>query len=155
MGKFASFHSKSRTFSELIPGLFLISVSIGFGQTGSGTIQGRVSDSQQLTIPQPRIELQDSQKHTVQTVTGDGEGHYEIHNVGAGSWTVRFTRVKASVRSKRGPSLSAADQKVVLDAVLKPERNWRNPSTSRLLRKIASHGLKERYTPTGVACHRG
>ncbi len=89
-------------------------------QQSSGSIEGRVSDSQQLALAQPTVELQDAQGRTLQQVIGDGAGHYTLVGVAAGSYTVQFGRTGFATLQKENVVL-AAGQTVVLDAVLQPQ----------------------------------
>jgi hypothetical protein len=98
----------------------LVLTCLAQAQTGWGTIQGRVSDSQQLTLPQPKVELRDSQNRVTRTVIGDGEGHYQINNVPSGTWTVQISRDGFGSVTK-GPVTVGDGQTVALDAVLTPK----------------------------------
>jgi iron complex outermembrane receptor protein len=101
--------------------ILLVSAALVVAQSGPGKVQGRVSDDQQLTLPQPKVELQGSQRTVTLTSIGDGEGHYEIDGVTPGTWTARFSRDGFTTVTK-GPIVIAAGQIIVLDAVLPPAR---------------------------------
>ena len=86
-----------------------------------GSVEGRVSDSQQLALSQAVVELEDSQGHAVLKVVADDTGHYKIDSVPAGSYTVRFSAVGFEP-SKKGPVTVADHQAVILDAILQPRQ---------------------------------
>jgi hypothetical protein len=73
--------------------LFILIGSLGaHAQGGSGSIEGRVSDNQQVALPPPVVEFEDAQGHTIQKVVGHDTGRYQFSSVPPGSYTVQFGR---------------------------------------------------------------
>jgi iron complex outermembrane receptor protein len=102
--------------------LFLIALanaSPSLAQTDSGRIEGRVSDTQQLALPQAVVELLNAQGSVIRKATGAGDGHYEIDSLAAGAYTVRFSRNSFETQSK-GPVAVVDSETTILDAVLQP-----------------------------------
>jgi protocatechuate 3,4-dioxygenase beta subunit len=73
--------------------LFVAASIAAMAQGVPGAIEGRVSDTQQLALPQATVELEDAQGRVVQKVVSDGNGHYQFSSVSPGSYTVRFSHV--------------------------------------------------------------
>jgi iron complex outermembrane recepter protein len=90
-------------------------------QTPSATIEGRVSDTQQLVLPQTIVTLDDSQGREVQHAIADGSGHYAFNAVQPGSYTLRFSAAGFNVTTK-GPIAASGRQNIIVDAILQPAR---------------------------------
>jgi iron complex outermembrane receptor protein len=88
-------------------------------QGGSATIQGRISDTQQLAIARVVAELQDAQGRTVESMVADGAGYYTFPMVQPGSYTLRFSRSGFEIESR--PVTVTTGQTVVLDVILRPQ----------------------------------
>ena len=90
-------------------------------ENAPGAIEGRVSDTQQLALPQPIIELLDTQDHVLQKVVGDDAGRYQFSSVLAGTYTLRFSH-SGFESAKKGPVSVAARQTTLFDVTLKPQQ---------------------------------
>src|SRR5579859_1680679 len=88
-------------------------------QTPSATIEGRVSDTQQLVLPQTIVTLKDSQGREVQHAIADGAGHYAFNAVQAGSYTLSFS-TDGFDASTKGPIAITGRQDIIVDAILQP-----------------------------------
>lgn len=93
-------------------------------QGDTGRIEGRISDTQQLAIPQPTVEVQ-SQGKTLQRIVGDGTGHYQFTGLPAGSYTLQFSHSGFELATKESVSVSSG-QTTVLDMVLQPQQMIQN-----------------------------
>src|SRR5579863_5185814 len=91
------------------------------GQGGGGTIEGRVSDSQQLPLPATTVEVLDAQGVTIKKVVGQDDGRYNVGDLAPGTYTVQFSRTGFQIIKKDGIVLTSG-QTVPLDVVLPPER---------------------------------
>jgi hypothetical protein len=90
------------------------------GQGGaSGTIGGRVTDSQELTLPAATVEVQDSQGTTIKKIVGRYDGSYRVADVPIGTYTVQFSH--DGFQSVRKDAVVAAGRTVTLDAALPPQ----------------------------------
>src|SRR3984893_9864954 len=63
------------------------------GQVGSGSIEGQVTDSQQLAVALASIELEDASGKGIASAEADGNGNYVFNAVPAGSYKLRFSQV--------------------------------------------------------------
>jgi iron complex outermembrane recepter protein len=98
----------------------LSSVSVAQAQTALGKIQGRVSDSQQLALDQPAVELQDAKGNMIRKTVGEHDGHYELDDVPAGDYSLKFTHDGFEAVTK-GPISVGGGQTSIVDAILEPE----------------------------------
>jgi len=91
------------------------------GQGGvSGTIEGKISDSQELTLPAATVEVQDSQGATVKRIVARYDGYYRVPDLPVGIYTVQFSRDGfQSVRKEN--MVVTAGVTVTLDAALPPQ----------------------------------
>jgi iron complex outermembrane receptor protein len=102
--------------------LFILGAGIQVqGQSATGAIEGRVSDSQQLALPQTAVELQDAQGNTVRKVIGDAEGHFQLDSVSPGIYTLRFSHNGFETAAKR-PVTVTDGRTTVLDVILQPQQ---------------------------------
>lgn len=90
-------------------------------ESARGAIEGRVSDTQQLALPQPIIELLDTQDHVLQKVVGDDTGRYQFSSVPAATYALRFSHIGFE-SAKKGPVSVAARQTTLFDVTLKPQQ---------------------------------
>ncbi len=116
MIRFQRWHRVALLMFMMAPGLVRAQ-----GQGGaSGTIEGRISDSQNLTLPGATVEVQDSQGTTVKKIIGRYDGYYRIADVPIGTYTVQFSHDGfQSVR--KGEVGVAAGGTVTVDAALLPK----------------------------------
>ncbi len=116
MIRFQRWHRVALLMFMMAPGLVRAQ-----GQGGaSGTIEGRISDSQNLTLPGATVEVQDSQGTTVKKIIGRYDGYYRIADVPIGTYTVQFSHDGfQSVR--KGEVVVAAGGTVTVDAALLPK----------------------------------
>jgi iron complex outermembrane receptor protein len=109
--------------------LFFLAPSVAWAQSVSttvenapgGAIEGRVSDTQQLALPQPIIELLDAQDHVLQKTVGDDTGRYQFNSVPAGTYMLRFSHIGFE-SAKKGPVTVASHQTTLFDVMLKPQQ---------------------------------
>jgi iron complex outermembrane receptor protein len=94
-------------------------------QDSSNGVEGRVSDGQQLALPETVVELQDGQGRVVQKIVADGSGHYQFTAVSSGSYTVKFSHAGFET-VKKGPIVVSNGNRVALDAVLPPQQVVQN-----------------------------
>jgi iron complex outermembrane receptor protein len=100
---------------------FVTGSTVALAQGVPGSIEGRVSDTQQLALSHAVVELEDAQGQVVQKVVADETGHYKIDSVIPGSYTVRFSAIGFE-QSKKGPITIADHQALILDAILQPRQ---------------------------------
>jgi len=62
------------------------------GQIMPGSVEGQITDSQQLAVPLASVELQDPSGKVIATVTSDETGHYAFSTVVPGSYKLRFSQ---------------------------------------------------------------
>jgi hypothetical protein len=105
--------------SILVSTIFLFLTHAAPAQTGSATIQGRVSDSQQLPMSQVAAVLQTPQGSAIQSVKSDDTGHYEVDSVAPGTYRITFSRAGFATVTK-GPADVVSGQTLTLDATLQP-----------------------------------
>jgi len=100
----------------------IVSASVGWaqGQGAPATIEGRISDTQQLPLPGATVEVQDSQGTTIKKIIGQYDGNYRVAGIPSGTYTVLFSR-DGFQTVKKEKVVAAADQTVTLDAVLSPQ----------------------------------
>jgi hypothetical protein len=91
------------------------------GQSATGAIEGRVSDSQQLALPQTAVELQDAQGNTVRKMIGDGDGHFRLDSVSSGTYTLQFSHNGFETATKK-PVTVTDGRTTVLDVILQPQQ---------------------------------
>jgi len=89
-------------------------------QSASGTIEGKILDAQQLALPGTTVEIQDSQGATVKKIVGQDDGRYRVADLPSGTYTILFSRDGFQTVKKENVTV-AANQSVVLDAVLHPQ----------------------------------
>jgi hypothetical protein len=82
-------------------------------------IEGRVTDSQELTLPAATVEVQDSQGTTIKKIVGRYDGSYRVADVPIGTYTVQFSH--DGFQSVRKDAVVAAGRTVTLDAALPPQ----------------------------------
>jgi iron complex outermembrane receptor protein len=90
-------------------------------ETAPGDIQGRVSDTQQLALPQAFVEVLDAQGHVVQKTVADDSGRYQFSSVQPGTYTLRFSHTGFEPLKKESVTVSSR-QTTLLDVVLKPQQ---------------------------------
>src|ERR1700682_516247 len=90
-------------------------------ENAPGGIEGRVSDTQQLALPQPIVELLDVQDHVLQKTVGDDTGRYQFNSVPAGTYMLRFSHIGFE-STKKGPVTVASHQTTLFDVTLKPQQ---------------------------------
>ncbi len=102
-----------------LPFLLIVGSTVSIAQSLAGKIEGRVSDTQQLSLPQTIVSLEDLKGHEVQRSIADGTGHYAFASVPPGSYTMRFSIVGFATATK-GPIEVAAGRDVTVDSILQP-----------------------------------
>jgi iron complex outermembrane receptor protein len=95
------------------------------GQSATGAIEGRVSDSQQLALPQPTVELQDARGNTVRKLIGEGNGHYQLDSVPPGMYTLQCSH-NGFETARKGPVTVTDGRTTVLDVILQPQQVIQN-----------------------------
>src|SRR6202163_130714 len=90
-------------------------------ENAAGGIEGRVSDTQQLALPQPIVELLDVQDHVLQKTVGDDTGRYQFNSVPAGTYILRFSHIGFE-STKKGPVTVASHQTTLLAVTLKHQQ---------------------------------
>jgi len=111
--------------SLFVSSIFLFLTSAVGAQTGTGSIQGRVSDSQQLAMPRVSVELDDSQGNVVQKVLSDETGHYQVSAPVAGGYAIKFSRDGFATVIKTAISVVSGSP-LMLDASMQPENAIQN-----------------------------
>jgi iron complex outermembrane receptor protein len=98
-------------------------------QSAPGSVEGRVSDSQQLALSQTVVEVfersqpgpQAEQDRPIQKVVADEGGHYKIGSLPPGSYTLRFSHLGFEP-AREGPVTVASQRTTLLDVILKPQQ---------------------------------
>ena len=103
----------------------ILMMALGFawaqGQGGaSGTIEGRITDSQELILPGATIEVQNSQGATVKKIVGQYDGSYRVADVPVGTYTLQFSH-DGFKPLRKDAVLVVAGRTVKLDAALRPQ----------------------------------
>lgn len=93
---------------------------IARGQTkASGTIEGRISDSQDLALPGATVELHDPHGTTIKKIVDRYDGSYRLDDVPAGTYTVEFSH--DGFQSSKKDVVVAAGRTLTLDTALTPQ----------------------------------
>jgi hypothetical protein len=100
--------------------LATVSASPTRAQSGSAKIEGSVLDSQQPSMPQAVIEVQDSQGNTVRKVITDDAGRYHLDAMPPGTYTIKASR-NGSETVTKGPVTVFDRQGITLDIALLPQ----------------------------------
>ncbi len=110
-----------RYLRALVLALSLLTASAQLSaQSNSGTIEGKILDSQQLALPGASVEVQDAQGKTIKKIVGRDDGYYRVDGVPSGTYTVVYSRDGFQTLKKDGVAVDA-DRTTTLDAVLSPQ----------------------------------
>ena len=91
------------------------------GQLTPGSIEGQITDSQQLAVPLASVQLQDPSGKVISTVTSDESGHYAFSSVAPGSYKLHFSQPGFQLVDG-GPVTVESGKTATLDVSLNPAR---------------------------------
>lgn len=105
--------SKSRSFSIALLFLGVLAVRHLNAQGATGSIQGTVTDMSGAAIAGASVQAKNTATGTTQTTTADGQGRFNLPDLGVGTYEVQASQAGFSTVVHKGVALAVGAQTVV------------------------------------------